>query len=133
MLEEDLRTKIADDSGVSALVAKPSINWGDRPQASAMPGITLDIIFDGRPQHMQGFVAVRGTQIQADCWSLDRIEARNIREALIPAVVPPAIVGDTNFRRGFIDREDSSFEKTDDGAIVYRERVDLTIWHSTVA
>jgi hypothetical protein len=130
MLEEDLRTKIASDAGIAALVAKPSIAWGDRPEASAMPGITLQKIVDARPQHMQGFQDLRGTQVQADVWSLDALEARNVKEALVDAVVPNAIIGGTRFDRSFVIHGASSTEENDAKQIIYRERIDFTVWHA---
>jgi hypothetical protein len=134
MFEEDLRAKITGDAGVKALVKKAAqVAWGDRPQASALPGVTLEIVFDQRPQHMQGFQDTRGTQVQADCWSLDRQQARDIREALIAAVVPGGTSGSTRFSRSFVDRSASTFEQLDDKTIIYRERIDFTVWHAAAA
>jgi hypothetical protein len=133
MFEEDLRAKIADDPAVAEIAARASIAWGDRPQASALPGITLDLIFDARPQHMTGFQELRGTQVQVDCWSLDRLEARNLKEAVIAAVATVATVGDTRFGRSFVDRSTSGWERTDASAIVYRERIDFTVWHAAAS
>jgi hypothetical protein len=131
MFEEDLRSKIAGDDGVKALAKKPSIAWGDRPQASALPAVTLDLIYDARPQHMTGFQEMRGTQVQGDCWSPDRSQARDLREALIAAVVPVATIGGTRFGRSFVERSSSSFEQLEAGPMIYRERVDFTIWHAS--
>lgn len=133
MLEEDLRTKIATDGGVAGSVKKASIAWGDRPQASALPAITLDIIADARAQHMQAFQDLRATQVQADIWSTDRQESRDVRDLVIAAVVPVATVGETRFSRSFVDRSESTFEQTDAKTIVYRERVDFTVWHAPAA
>jgi hypothetical protein len=131
-MEEDLRARLLADAGISALAKRGSIAWGDRPQASALPAITLDYIDDARPQHMQGFQDLRGTQVQADVWADDKKQARDLRELVIAALVPVAIVGATSFQRSFVDRLASSFESIETG-IVYRERIDFTIWHAPAA
>src|SRR4051812_39144976 len=99
MFEEDLRSRAADDPAVKALVGKASIAWGDRPQASALPGITFELIGGAREQHMQGFQALQRVPVQASVWSRDRLDARDVREALIAAVVPTGTTGATAFRR----------------------------------
>lgn len=131
-MEEDLRTRLLTDSGIKGVVKPASIAWGDRPQASALPGITLDYIDDARPQHMGGFQELRGTQVQIDVWSKDKLAARDIREIVIAAVVPAAVVGATRFGRSFVDRVASTWERIDTG-IVYRERMDFTVWHASAA
>lgn len=128
-MEEDLRARLTGDAAIAAVVKRASIAWGDRPQASALPGITLDTISDARPQHMEGFQDLRGTQVQADVWSDDKLQARDIREMVIAAVAPVATVGATRFDRSFVDRMESSFEATETG-IIYRERIDFTVWHA---
>lgn len=133
MLEEDLRSKIAIDSGVSAKVAKASIAWGDRPQASKLPAITLEIVAAGEDQHMLGTQALQRTMVQADVWSLDRLVARDVRLALVAAVVPLANVGDTRFARSFVVAKSTSFEQLESGSVIYRERVDFDVWHASLA
>jgi hypothetical protein len=131
-VEEDLRVRLTGNAAISALVKSAAIAWGERPQASGLPGITLDHIDDARPQHMTDFQALRGTQVQVDVWSKDKLEARDLRELVIPALVPAADVGGTSFRRSFVDRLASSYERTDVG-VIYRERIDFTIWHAAAA
>jgi hypothetical protein len=133
MLEEDLRSKAADDPAVKAKVEKASIAWGDRPQASALPGITFELIGGELEQHMQDFQALQRVPVQASVWSRDALEARDVRDALIAALVPAGNVGATAFRRSFVDRRRSSFERTDDSSIIYREDVDFSVWHAAAA
>jgi hypothetical protein len=40
---------------------------------------------------------LRPTQVQADVWSKDRLEARDLRELVIAAVLPAATVGANRF------------------------------------
>lgn len=128
-MEADLRARLTGDPTVKAAVKASAIAWGDRPQASGLPAITLDFIDDARPQHMTDFQAVRGTQVQVDVWADDKLTARDLREAVIAALAPTANIGATSFRRSFVDRVGSSFESVET-AIVYRERIDFTIWHA---
>jgi hypothetical protein len=122
MMEEDLRSKVADDAAVKALVDKASIAWGDRPQASAFPGITFELIGGPLEQHMQGFQALQRVPVQASAWSrATRLEARDVREALVAALVPAGTVGD-NCVPPLVRRSPAlgTFERSDDSSIVYR-------------
>lgn len=128
-MEEDLRARLTSDPAIRASVNSAAIAWGDRPQASGLPAITLDFIDDARPVHMTDFQALRGTQVQVDVWAADKKTARDLREAVIAVLAPPASVGATSFRRSLVDRTNSSFESVET-AIVYRERIDFTVWHA---
>lgn len=130
-MEADLRSRLADDAAIKAKVRKASIAWGDRPQASGLPGITLETISDPRPQHMAGLQPLRATQVQVDVWGKDALEAKDIRELAIAAILPAGTVGGTVFRRSFVDGARSSWELTDTG-VIYRERVDFTVWHASL-
>lgn len=127
-MDSALRTRLLDDAAIAAKV-KTRVNWGDRPQAGGLPAITLETINDPRPQHMGGLQQMRSTSVQIDVWSLDKLEARELRELVIAAVLPAGTVGDTVFRRSFPEAVRGSWERTDTG-ITYRERIDVTVWHS---
>lgn len=133
MFEEDLRARLNADAGIAAKVAQGASAWGDRPQASGLPAITLDDIADPRDQHMTDFQALCQRQVQIDVWSLDKLEARDLRELVIAALAPAATVGSSVFRRGFIVNRASDFEKLGSGPIVYRERLDWKFWFSPLS
>lgn len=128
MLEEDFRAKLADDASVAALVPLASIAWGERPQAGKLPAITLDIVAGSEAQHMEGTQGLQRTLVQADVWSLDRLAARDVRNAVIAAALPPGTTGETRFDRAFVTDKVSSYEQLDSGPIIYRERIDFALW-----
>lgn len=130
-MEEAFKARLLADSDIRAKV-NTRVDWGDRPQAKGLPAITLETISDPRPQHMAGVQELRSTFVQVDVWSLDKLEARDLRELVIAASLPAGTVGATRFGRSFVENTHSSWEKTDN-AIVYRERIDLTVWHAAAA
>lgn len=128
-MEADLRSRILADASLARLVTAERTAWGDRPQASGLPAITLDTVSDARPQHMAGNQALRDTRVQVDVWSLDKIQAQQLRDLVIAAVVPAGLQGATRFRRSFVNDVRASWEKPGT-AVVYRETIDLTVWHA---
>lgn len=125
--EPALRTRLKDDTAVAAIVGT-RIDWTVRPQGSALPAVVLQIIADGRPQHMQGFQRFRETRVQIDCFATTRAAASALSAAVIAAITPAAEVSGTAFRRAFIDTVRDLGANTDTG-FVHRDSIDALIWH----
>ena len=128
-MEADLRWRLVHDIGVSAL-ADERVHWRIRPQDGALPAIVLTIVADPRPQHLEGFHALRATRVQIDCLAATYAEAIALREAAIAAVVPRTITSTTRFDRGRINMVLDQGEDTAAG-YVHRHVIDATIWHGS--
>lgn len=134
-MREALRRRLVESPAVAAIVAD-RVFWDERPQASALPAIVLQVVSDPRPQTMKGFQAARATRVQADCMAQTgpagggpAIVAALV-EAVIAAVAPAAQVGGTAFSRSFVDAARDLPERTEHG-IVNRTSLDLIVWHAT--
>lgn len=90
-LEDAIEARQRGDELIDGLVAG-RIGWGTSLEGE--PAIINQIITDPRPQHYKGFHSVRGTAVQVDVWARDAAIARRLREALIRALTPSAVVGD---------------------------------------
>jgi hypothetical protein len=103
------------------------VYWIDRPQADALPAVTLQIISDQRPQHLKGFNPVRDTRVQVDCWGNSYGEVTALKEAVLAAVVPEATGNGIRFCRAIIDSERDLGERTET-QFIHRASFDLIVW-----
>lgn len=106
------------------------IYWQSRPQGDPLPGITLQVISDPRPQHMKGFHDLRATRVQADVWGATEKDVAEIVELLVAAVAPEKVQGDTRFDRSFVDGGRDLPERLGDQTI-NRTSLDLIVHHAT--
>jgi len=103
---------------------------------TALPAITLQIVFDSRPQHLKGFVSVRPTTVQVDVWADDAATAEGLRDLCIALLVQSAIVDDVQFQRATIDRVAGGPEREQPGAPqrqrgqMFRYSFDITFNHN---
>lgn len=125
--QQALRQRLLDDVTVAGL-AGTRVDWGARPQGSALPAVVLVLVSDARPQHMKDFQQLRESRVQADCYAAKQADAAALREAVISALVPSGAFSDVRFERGFVDGLRDTEENTETG-IVHRSSPDLLIWH----
>jgi hypothetical protein len=126
-METQLRSRLTSDSAVAAIVGT-RVNWGVRPQGEAYPSVVMTIIDDDRPQHMAGLITCRETLVQFDCYGITRAQVAALREAVIAAITPGAIVSGMIFLRSFVDTVRNMDAYTDTG-LVFRDSVDARVWH----
>jgi uncharacterized protein DUF3168 len=103
------------------------VYWDDRPQASALPAITLQSITDNRPQHLKGFNDLKDHFVQIDCWGAKKTDAKTLQEAVLAAVVPEDTSNGIRFCRAIVDGAQSGGERAGE-TFVFRHRIDL-IFH----
>jgi hypothetical protein len=128
-MEEALTARLLAATGLAALVGD-RISWVERPQGEALPALTLQVISDPRPQHMQGFQDYRAARVQVDVWAADYLSAKQTSEAVIDAVVPAAEVAGIKFGRSFVDDARDLSERTETRTI-HRKSIDFMIHHAT--
>ncbi len=124
-----LRARLIAASAVNALVAG-RIYWVDRPQGTALPAITLQVISDERSQDMEGFVSARATNVQVDCWAISYATKAQIAEAVIAALVPAETSNGVKFLRAFVDSIRDLGERVET-TFYHRTSIDLIVWHTT--
>lgn len=114
----------------AATTAGTRVYWVDRPQAAALPAVTLQTISDPRPQHLKGFDELRRTLVQIDCWATTHIAAATLKEAVLAAVVPENTSNGIRFDRAIVESSNDGGEMAGN-VFVFRERIDLGFWWAT--
>jgi hypothetical protein len=128
-----VRTRLLAAGGLAALVAR-RIYWELRDQGGALPDVTVTVVSDPRDQHFAGFQGSRGTWTQFDCRGRTKDEATAVRDAVLAAIVPEAVVGTgpaVTFQRAQEVRSRGSFDRAPTGDVSgqFREMIELTLWH----
>lgn len=105
------------------------VYWDERPQGKQLPDICFQAISKPREYHMKGAQAVQWVRVQADCRSLDYLEALASAEALIAEMEQPKEIDGFKFlaaeAEGPVDRGEQT--ETD---FVHRQQVDLMFYYS---
>lgn len=115
----------------AATSAGTRVYWVDRPQAAALPAVTLQTISDPRPQHLKGFNETRETRVQIDCWADTYAAAKSLMEAVIAAVVPLNTANGIRFDRAMVDNVQDLGERTET-KFIHRQSADLIFFWSAV-
>jgi hypothetical protein len=105
------------------------ITWVNRPQATSLPAITLQIIDDDRAQHMGGFQSLQFIDVQIDIWATSYEQGRAIKEAVIARLVPEVTSNGIKFGRAFVRGRDLS-ERTET-QFIYRPSLDFRFNYAT--
>jgi hypothetical protein len=121
-----LRARLLAAAPVTALVGQ-RVYWVDRPQASQLPAIVLQVISDPRPQHLKGFEDLRETRVQMDIFGTSYGQVRTLTEAALAAVVPENTSNGIIFNRALVDGARDLGERTET-QFIHRHSTDLLIW-----
>ncbi len=127
-MEGALRARLVAAAPVAALVGA-RIYWTERPQASALPAVTLQVIDDEREQHMKGVQGMQSTLVQIDAWAATYASGKALKEAIIAALLPANSSNGVNFGRSFVRSRDLS-ERTET-QFIFRQSMDFTINHAS--
>ncbi|GLT01804.1 hypothetical protein GCM10007897_32020 [Sphingobium jiangsuense] len=129
-----LLARLLADPAVSG-IAGTRVHWLDRPQAEALPAISLQVISDPRPQHLKGFDGARDTTVQVDCWAASYGEALALARASIAALAPPATISGKRFGgTQVIGQRDlgetvGGVGSRSGGTFIHRQSVDFLVRH----
>ena len=123
-----LRARLVAAAPVTALVGS-RIYWVDRPQASALPAITLQTISDDRPQHMKGFIGLNPARVQVDLWTASYGAAADLAEKVIAALAPADTANGIRFERAFVDGKRDLGERVET-QFIHRASIDFIIHHA---
>lgn len=125
--ESALRARLLAAAPVTSLVEQ-RITWVNRPQGSALPAITLQIIDDDRAQHMAGFQGLQRVVVQLDIWATSYGQGKALKEAVIAALAPENTSNGIHFERAFVRARDLS-ERTET-QFIHRPSLDFTFHYS---
>lgn len=113
---------------LGATAAGQRVYWVTRPQATALPAITLQTITGDRPRTFGGLQPTRSPRIQVDAWAESYAGARAIIEAIVATLEPKETSNGITFDAIFFESERDFIERqgTTD---IYRTSIDLIVWH----
>lgn len=125
LMDADLRDLIMAVPGSPQTVA-----WGVRPQGTALPGISLQVISDGLNRTYRGHDGSWVSRVQLDVWSKTLLEARRAAKRIAKALDSfKGRAGDTRFTGIYVVDGDTGFEETEAG-VIHRARLDLMVHHT---
>lgn len=114
---------------LGATAAGQNVYWVTRPQASALPAITLQTITGDHPQTYGGLQATRTTRVQLDAWAASYGAARSIIGEVIAALAPAKVASNGIIFDQIQFESERDFIESIGTADVYRTSVDLIVWH----
>ena len=119
-MEEDLRTLLLADAGVTAAVGG-RVTWGARPQGSPLPAVVLHNIGGLKSYHLGGEAGPFQPRVQVNCLGESYLDALSTCRAVVAAISGYAgTVGGTYFQ-GIL--QDSEPRSLDDAAGESEQRV----------
>lgn len=121
----DLRARAAD-AGVAALY------FDEVPETARLPYALGTVVSDPRPEHLQGYMGMRQTRIQIDCYALSGKAAFDMAEALIAALSDPGTVGDTKFGRCKAQGPVDMTAQDGGGKTVHRKMIEFSVAHRAI-
>lgn len=132
-MEEDFIAYLLADAGIAA-AAGNKVKWLQRPQATALPAITLQRVSSAPANDQCGADALKETLVQIDCWGATFLSALDVARAVEAAVSGKSFTnGTTDFSSLFITGGDDTTEPgSTTGSVIYRTRIDVQIWHKEI-
>lgn len=124
-MEGALRARII----AAGTAAADRVYWVDRPQTSALPSITLQVVSGDYPQTHEGLQATRENRVQMDVWATSHLQAQQIMRAVVPALVGRTVSNGVEFKGTFFEGERDGLERLET-TNVYRRGIDLIVWHA---
>lgn len=126
-MEEALLARLRANVALAALVGD-RVDWIERPQGDALPGVTLQGITPGRNYTQEG-TGLTGTRVQTDSWGATFLSAKRVARAVLAAVEPAATQGSIEFSRSFLDGgSDRDPVDIAGGGKVFGVRQDFIVW-----
>ncbi len=132
--QQAYRARLLAASPLAAQVFE-RIYWGERPQGSSLPAVTLMLVGDARNQHLKGFDSIQPARVQVDVWGATYAAARGVISLVLDAIVPGARVNGHVFARAVIDIPPRDLiERVSTGANsetrLFRVSMDLIVNHA---
>lgn len=130
-----LRARAIAAPAVTALLATyagaAAVFWGERPQGSSLPAVTLLDLTPEVTQHLKGVEGLQAARVQADVWAGSYGAMQRITDALIAALLPPHTGNGVKFTRAMIKLGPRDLPERDGDKMIYRKSMDLVVHHAT--
>ena len=130
-MEQAITQKLIGSGPITALVgtSPARIQWDRRPQASALPSITLSNI-SGAPEYSdEGSAGIVQRRIQIDCWADDSTEAKALASAVSLTLRQPFMVSAGFSFTGVFPENTIDFEEQEQGdKPIYRRMLEYLFW-----
>lgn len=123
-MEGALRARLLGQTG-----AGQRVTWLTRPQASALPAITLQAAGGDVLQTFDGIQSWQEERVQLDAWAATYDQAKSIRDAAIPLLAPRQVGNGIRFDRMSFEHKRSDTEQLG-STTIYRAGVDLIVRYS---
>lgn len=127
-MESAYRARLLAAAPVAALVGQ-RVTWVDRPQAAALPAVTLQLVTDERVQSYSGLDGAQPGYVQVDVWGLTYAAVKAAKEAVVNALLPATVVDGVRFTRATVSARDLS-ERTDT-QLIFRQSIDFNFFYAT--
>jgi hypothetical protein len=124
-MEGALRARIV----AAGTAAADRVYWLDRPQGSALPSITLQVISGDYPRTYSGLQSFRSPRVQMDVWATSYAQAKAIMADVVIALEPKDTSNGIYFDQIEFEGDRDTLERLDT-MNVYRRGIDLIVWHS---
>ena len=130
-MQNDFRTILANDAGVSALVST-KIYWNEIPQGKTKPVICLHLVSEINSHTMSGTVDLENSIVQVDCWAETLTDATALSDAAKTALDGySGTVGSTTFQGVFKQSERQDVSKPSNGnGKLHRVSSDYQVFHA---
>lgn len=122
------RKRLTQDAGLKTIVGD-RIDFGLRPQGENLPGISLSVISDPRPNHFQGRQELRQTRYQIDAFGLTADQVTRAAERCIEILEVPATVDGVRWEKPLFEGPEDSGSQ-EDALFVHRARLVVLAWHA---
>jgi hypothetical protein len=135
VIEEALTSKLLSDTGVVGLVAD-RVSWTQRRQGDSLPAIVLTSVSSINQYADEGFVGLRFTRVQIDCWAADDQGSAGATGAIMLARAVRAALANVSMTalgvefQGVFPAEDGTdtAEQGLAGIVEYRRRLEFELW-----
>ncbi|VVT20318.1 conserved hypothetical protein [Sphingomonas aurantiaca] len=130
-MEEALRAKLLETVALKALV-DTRVDWGLRPQGSALPGVALFGVTGIPGMTMTGASGWTRSRVQIDVWGRTYKAARDVADTI--AGEGGALVGfrgtvrEVRLRTFILGRRTG--DDTDAQGPIFRQSIDVLVWHA---
>jgi hypothetical protein len=129
-MQAALRARLVGAAPVATL-ASDRVHWVERPQAEALPAITLQTISGGNETDYQTNQQTQSNRVQVDVWGKTYASVRALSRAVTDAIEPAHSGNGIRFERSFLESQSDLGEDTDAG-FVHRISLDFIIWYAAL-
>lgn len=131
-MEQGLVQRLISSNAITSLIgtSPARVQWLRRPQSSALPSITLQVISRVPVYSDEGSAGLIQARVQIDCWGDDFIDVVNLAAA-VTLQLATVTWGSAQFNFVNVVPENTiDFSDTEQGETpIYRRMLEYTLWY----